>query len=278
MAKHKIPKNRSIEDMFQGVEEESTFETTGWEDDEVSVRRPQAKKTAKKQTASDFRRQFFTDDLQEKVGSILLDQDGLLQGRRRRHLPGSRQGRPQRRHQDGTEDEQKTEKMKQADLEKHFRCGPVEAAYENSKWFSGFMKVLFLLVAIYFFWLMTGEAHLVEHLDNWAVLAFCLWRIHRQDDVMCYVTRKGLIVRRQFRSLHEFYDDQFHEERSLIFLPYKDIFVISDNWQEIQLGEAEEGGLAVLPVHLQFLSKRNKQRIIDRIKQAHETDDDESAH
>lgn len=56
MAKHKIPKNRSIEDMFQGVEEESTFETTGWEDDEVSVRR-----------------QFFTDDLQEKVGSILLD-------------------------------------------------------------------------------------------------------------------------------------------------------------------------------------------------------------
>ena len=242
--------------------------------------------------------------------------------------------------------------MKNEDLEKRFRCGPVEAAYENSKWFSVFMKVLFLLVAIYFFWLMmgeahlvehldnwavlafclwrihrqddvmcyvtqkglivrrqfrslrefyddqfhedrsllfllvaiyffwlmTGEAHLVEHLDNWAVLAFCLWRIHRQDDVMCYVTRKGLIVRRQFRSLHEFYDDQFHEERSLIFLPYKDIFVISDNWQEIQLGEAEEGGLAVLPVHLQFLSKRNKQRIIDRIKQAHETDDDESAH
>ena len=51
--------------------------------------------------------------------------------------------------------------MKQADLEKHFRCGPVEAAYENSKWFSGFMKVLFLLVAIYFFWIMSGEAHLV---------------------------------------------------------------------------------------------------------------------
>lgn len=89
---------------------------------------------------------------------------------------------------------------------------------------------------------MMGEQHLVEHLDNWAVLAFCLWRIHRQDDVMCYVTRKGLVVRRQFRSLREFYDDQFHEERSLVFLPYKDIFVIGDSWQEIQLGEAEEGG------------------------------------
>ena len=80
--------------------------------------------------------------------------------------------------------------MKNEDLEKRFRCGPVEAAYENSKWFSVFMKVLFLLVAIYFFWLMMGEQHLVEHLDNWAVLAFCLWRIHRQDDVMCWAKPK----------------------------------------------------------------------------------------
>ena len=30
-------------------------------------------KQIKNQTAGDFRRQFFTDDLQEKVGSILLD-------------------------------------------------------------------------------------------------------------------------------------------------------------------------------------------------------------
>ena len=50
--------------------------------------------------------------------------------------------------------------MKNEDLEKRFRCGPVEAAYENSKWFSVFMKVLFLMVAIYFFWLMMGEQHL----------------------------------------------------------------------------------------------------------------------
>ena len=50
MAKHKIPKNRSLEDMFKGVKEE-----------------------ASQQTAEDFRKQFFTDDLQKKVGTILLD-------------------------------------------------------------------------------------------------------------------------------------------------------------------------------------------------------------
>lgn len=73
MAKHKIPKNRSLEDMFKGMDEEETFETTGWQDDEVTPR-PRAKKPVKKiQTEGDFRRQFFTKELQERVGSLLLE-------------------------------------------------------------------------------------------------------------------------------------------------------------------------------------------------------------
>ncbi len=72
MAKHKIPKNRSLEDMFQGVTEEVTFENADWDDEPQTTRRT-VTKSAKKQSASDFRKQFFTDDLQEKVGSILLD-------------------------------------------------------------------------------------------------------------------------------------------------------------------------------------------------------------
>ncbi len=72
MAKHKIPKNRSLEDMFQGVTEEVTFENADWDDEPQTPRRTAAKPT-KKQSAADFRKQFFTDDLQEKVGSILLD-------------------------------------------------------------------------------------------------------------------------------------------------------------------------------------------------------------
>lgn len=129
------------------------------------------------------------------------------------------------------------------------------------------MQVIFTLVGMYFFWLMLSEATLAAKLDNIAVLFFCLWRIHRQRDVICFLTKKGLIVRRQFMSLKEFYDEQFHEERSFIFLPYGDIFLISDNWQEIELGKTEDGGIAILPVHLQFLSKKNKQRIIDKIKE-----------
>lgn len=165
--------------------------------------------------------------------------------------------------------------MKQAELEKRFRCGKIEASYENSRWYSFFMRGLFLLVAIYFFWLMMSETHLIEHLDNWAVLAFCFWRILRQGDVMCLTAEKGLIVRRQYQSPREFFEDLLHEDKHLVFLPYKSIYVISDDWREIQLGRAEEGGLVVLPVRLQFLSPKNKQKIIDRVKKAAEEEDDE---
>ena len=74
-------------------------------------------------------------------------------------------------------------------------------------------------------------------------------------------------------SLEEFFDEQLHPDRNLVFIRYEDIFEISDNWKEIQLGAAEEGGLAVLPVHLQFLPRQYKQEIMDRIKKEQETDD-----
>ena len=71
-------------------------------------------------------------------------------------------------------------------------------------------------------------------------------------------------------SLRDYYNEQVHEERNLVYLPYKTIFLIADTWQKIELGKAEEGGIAVLPVRLQFLSKKNKQQIMDRIKEGQE--------
>jgi len=73
MAKFKIPKNRSIEDMMTGMQEEITFETADWGDEPDSRRRPAAKKAGKGQSEKDFCAQFFTKELQEKVGKILLD-------------------------------------------------------------------------------------------------------------------------------------------------------------------------------------------------------------
>lgn len=72
MAKNKIPKNRSLEDMFAGVKEELTFETAD-RDDEAAISAKALGKPRLRQTKGDLRKQFFTDDLQEKVGAILLD-------------------------------------------------------------------------------------------------------------------------------------------------------------------------------------------------------------
>ena len=70
------------------------------------------------------------------------------------------------------------------------------------------MQLVFTVVGAWFFWLMLAEPTLMARLDNIAVLIFCLWRIDRQRDIICYVTEKGLIVRRQFMSLQEFTDEQ----------------------------------------------------------------------
>ena len=160
--------------------------------------------------------------------------------------------------------------MKHDELMRRFNCGPIEKEYENCTFFRVVMSVVFTLIGVYFFWTMLPETTLAAKLDNMAVLIFCLWRIHRQRDIMCYITEKGIIVRRQFMSLKDFSDEQFHDDKMLVFLPYNQIFVISDDWREIQLGEPTEGGIAVLQVHLQFLKKKAKQEIIDRIKEEQE--------
>lgn len=169
--------------------------------------------------------------------------------------------------------EEEEKAMKHQHIQEQFRCGAIEASFENSRWVSAFFQVVFTLIGMYFFWLMIHEQQLVEKIDNIAVLFFCLWRIHRQRDTVCYITEKGLVVRRQFMSLHEFLEEQVHADKHLVFLAYKDIFYIADSWQEIELGHAEEGGIAVLPVHLQFLSKKNKQQIMDRLKKEQEKQD-----
>ena len=68
MAKHKIPKNRSLNEMFAGVKEELTFETGGVEDE------PQVGLTNLPQGQhNSLRKEFFTKELQEQVGALLLD-------------------------------------------------------------------------------------------------------------------------------------------------------------------------------------------------------------
>ena len=45
-------------------------------------------------------------------------------------------------------------------MRRYPNCGVIEEEFENSKWFSVFMQLVFTLVGMYFFWLMLGEATL----------------------------------------------------------------------------------------------------------------------
>lgn len=72
MGKIKIQKNRSLDEMFDGYEEETTFENAMY-GDEPTKKIKVKQKSKRNMKAADFRAEFFTDDLQEKIGKILFD-------------------------------------------------------------------------------------------------------------------------------------------------------------------------------------------------------------
>ena len=165
--------------------------------------------------------------------------------------------------------------MTQEDLTKRFSCGAIEKEYEKARALSFMFQLAFTAVGIYFFWLMLPERTIAAKLDNIAVLCFCLWQIHRQRDILCYTTAKGLIVRRQCTSARDLLSGQLHPEKQLLFVPYRDIFEIADTWRDFRLGQPIEGGLVILPVQLQFLSGKDKREILDRIRDGAEKDEEE---
>ena len=91
-------------------------------------------------------------------------------------------------------------------------------------------------------------------------LVFCLVRMYRQGDTVCYVTEKGLVVRSHYRTFYEFMSEILFGTEHLVFIPYKIIFDIPSNWVTFELGSTEIGGLVVQPVRLRYLSEKNKNR------------------
>ena len=105
-------------------------------------------------------------------------------------------------------------------------------------------------------------------------LVFCLVRMYRQGDTVCYVTEKGLVVRSHYRTFYEFMSEILFGTEHLVFIPYKIIFDIPSNWVTFELGSAEIGGLVVQPVRLRYLSAKNKKEILARIRAAQEEPED----
>lgn len=65
----KIPKNLSDKDMFQGHTEKVTFESAWLEDEQPAAKPVKPVKPA----ASGYASEFFTPELQEKVGKALVE-------------------------------------------------------------------------------------------------------------------------------------------------------------------------------------------------------------
>jgi len=72
MAKFKIQKNLSDQDMLKGYTEEETFETAMLKEEPTSKTKPVKTKTAGG-SKEDFYREFLTDTVETQIGKMLLD-------------------------------------------------------------------------------------------------------------------------------------------------------------------------------------------------------------
>ena len=82
--------------------------------------------------------------------------------------------------------------MKAEELQRRFSCGAVEKTYENGRLVVFVLQAVFAVVGIYFFCLFMRETSAGHKIYLLAGLFFCLLRIYRQRDIVCYVTEKGL--------------------------------------------------------------------------------------
>lgn len=163
--------------------------------------------------------------------------------------------------------------MKEEELQQKFSCGTIETTYENGRIAVLSGQGSFALAGIYFFNLFMNAPDIYMKLYPLLGLVFCLYRIYRQHDVVCYVAEKGLVVRRNCHTIQELLAEQVRGTEHLVFIPYELIFSVSKTWADFELGQAEIGGIVVQPVRLRYLSKEAKQSIFERIQKGQEKDD-----
>ena len=152
--------------------------------------------------------------------------------------------------------------IEQDEVTKRFPCGDIIKGYENAKAFIIPVQIVYACIAGYFFWGMLEDYTFIGKLDNLAVIMFCLWRIHKQCDMLCYATEHGLIVRRRNVSWRDFIYGQWNSDHLYTYIPYAGILMFSESWHEIQSGSVEAGGIAIIPTRLKFLSIKDKQEIL----------------
>ncbi len=160
--------------------------------------------------------------------------------------------------------------MKADENTSQFECGEVLKAYEAAPALVYGGLVFFALIGGYLFWDMLQDQSMIGKLDNALLLLFCLWRMHRCRDVLCYVTERGLVVRRKAESFADYWKMQRNEAAAYVFIEYEYIVAFRSTWREIEVGMPTEGGISLLSAELAFLTKKAKAEILKTVREQKE--------
>ena len=129
------------------------------------------------------------------------------------------------------------------------------------------VRTFWLALGIWSLWHGLKEHTFVYAFVDYAILAFCLWRLLYQGLPQAFICKKGLILRRQPVDLRETLQSFGHGKELFVFVPYETIIGFSEGWNELQLTDSTSGGILVLSIDIKFVSYDDKMAMCNRIEQ-----------
>lgn len=160
--------------------------------------------------------------------------------------------------------------MKREEIEELFPCGAIQEKLHNSSvmiW--GFQLVYAAIAAWGLYRGVLLYRELGHSFNMWMLLlmvvsAYALLRMYQQDDVEVYIATEGIILKRTPILVKERIERFFAPDLYLTFVNYQGIMGFGEDWKTLYV-QTETGGIYVVPISLQFLSRQDKMKVLEAL-------------
>ena len=160
--------------------------------------------------------------------------------------------------------------MKHEELEEIFPCGTIQEELHNSTVMVWGFQLLYAAIAVWgIYRSVLIYRELGSGMNMWLILlvmvaAYALLRMYQQDDVEIYIATEGIILKRTPILVKERIERFFAPDLYLTFVHYQGIMGFGEDWKTLYV-QTETGGIYIVPISLQFLSYRDKMKVLDRL-------------
>lgn len=160
--------------------------------------------------------------------------------------------------------------MKREELENIFPCGMIQEEIHNATVMIWGFQLAYAAIAVWGIYRgVIIYRELGTGLNLWFVLVvlvsgYALLRMYQQDDVEIYIATEGLILKRTPILVKERIERFFAPDLYLTFVHYQGIMGFGEDWKTLYV-QTETGGIYIVPISLQYLSHRDKMKVLETL-------------